>query len=49
MRNLRRIAREIGETINEDELVAMIEEFDKDGDGEINEEEFYEIMRYSEI
>ena len=27
----------------------MIEEFDKDGDGEINEEEFYEIMRYSEI
>ncbi|KAI9503020.1 Calcium-binding component of the spindle pole body (SPB) half-bridge [Coemansia spiralis] len=42
--NLRRIAKELGETISEDELVAMIEEFDLDNDGGINEEEFIKIM-----
>lgn len=34
MRNLRRVARDLGETISEDELRAMIDEFDTDGDGE---------------
>jgi centrin-3 len=33
---LRRVARELGETLREEELVAMIEEFDRDGDGQID-------------
>ena len=34
-RNLRRIARELGENLTDDELQAMIEEFDTDHDGEV--------------
>lgn len=34
LRNLRHIALELGETIDDDELRAMIDEFDLDGDGE---------------
>ncbi|XP_041042187.1 centrin-3 isoform X2 [Carcharodon carcharias] len=34
LRNLRRVARELGENMTDDELRAMIDEFDKDGDGE---------------
>ena len=45
LKNLKKIAREIDEDIDEDELADMIHEFDRDGDGEINQEEFYELMR----
>lgn len=34
LRNLRRVARELGENISDDELRSMIDEFDADGDGE---------------
>lgn len=34
LRNLRRVARELGENMSEDELQAMIDEFDTDNDGE---------------
>ena len=34
IRNLHRVARELGENMSEDELRAMIEEFDNDKDGE---------------
>nr|AGS09408.1 centrin [Euglena gracilis] len=44
LKNLRRVARELGENLTDDELQAMIDEFDKDQDGEINEEEFIAIM-----
>ncbi|KAF8215653.1 hypothetical protein K438DRAFT_2007975 [Mycena galopus ATCC 62051] len=44
LRNLRRVAKEIGDRLEDDELQAMIEEFDLDGDGEINEQEFFAIM-----
>jgi len=44
LRNLRRVARELGENMTDEELRAMIDEFDRDGDGEINEEEFIAIM-----
>lgn len=43
LRNLRRISRELGENLSDDELRAMINEFDLDEDGEINEEEFIKI------
>ncbi|KZO96455.1 EF-hand [Calocera viscosa TUFC12733] len=44
LRNLRRVAKELGENLDDDELQAMIEEFDLDQDGEINEQEFLAIM-----
>lgn len=57
LRNLRHIALEVlGENIDDDELRAMIDEFDIDGDGEstdlslflVNEQEFIEIMTEAE-
>lgn len=44
-RNLRRIATEVGETLTDDELREMIDEADKDGDGALNFEEFYRVMK----
>ncbi|KAL1266216.1 hypothetical protein QQF64_001891 [Cirrhinus molitorella] len=44
LRNLRRVARELGEDMSDEDLRAMIDEFDTDGDGEINQEEFISIM-----
>jgi centrin-3 len=41
--DLRRVARELGEGLQEEELAAMIEEFDMDGDGLISREEFVGI------
>jgi centrin-3 len=49
LRNLRRVARELGENLSDDELQAMIDEFDKDADGEINENEFLNIMKQTSI
>lgn len=34
LRNLRRVARELGEDMSDEDLRAMIDEFDTDGDGE---------------
>jgi centrin-3 len=44
LRNLKRVAKELGEGLDEEELQAMIDEFDLDQDGEINEQEFIQIM-----
>ena len=44
-KNLKRIAAEVGEKIPDDELKEMLEEADRDGDGMLNFEEFYRIMR----
>jgi centrin-3 len=43
LQDLQRVARELGETLGNDELVAMIEEFDMDGDNAISREEFVGI------
>ncbi|KAF2277161.1 EF-hand [Westerdykella ornata] len=43
LQDLRRVARELGEGLQEEELVAMIEEFDMDGDSAISREEFINI------
>ncbi|KAG8184631.1 hypothetical protein JTE90_022679 [Oedothorax gibbosus] len=43
--NLKRVAQELGETISEEELREMIQEADRDGDGEVNQEEFLRIMK----
>ncbi|KAK0526273.1 Calcium-binding component of the spindle pole body (SPB) half-bridge [Tilletia horrida] len=44
LRNLKRVAKELGENLDDDELQAMIDEFDLDQDGEISEQEFIQIM-----
>ena len=44
VRNLRRIAKELGEDVDEEEIMAMIDEFDGDADGAIDEKEFIAIM-----
>merc|ERR1711907_851110 len=45
LRNLRRVAQELGENIDEEELQDMINQAYRDGDGEINIDEFYRIMK----
>merc|ERR1711879_577467 len=47
-RNLKRIAQELGENLTDEELQEMIEEADRDGDGLINPDEFYRVMRKRE-
>ena len=42
-RNLKRVAKELGENMTDEELQEMIDEADRDGDGEINEDEFFNI------
>ena len=44
LKNLKRVARELGETMSEAELLEMIERADTDEDGEISPDEFYVIM-----
>ncbi|KAF1946051.1 EF-hand [Clathrospora elynae] len=43
LQDLTRVARELGEALTHDELVAMIEEFDMDNDNAISQEEFINI------
>lgn len=44
-KNLKRVAKELGENLTDEELQEMIDEADRDGDGEINQEEFLRIMK----
>merc|ERR1712216_503300 len=44
-KNLKRVAKELGESMGDEELQEMIDEADTDNDGEINEEEFLRIMK----
>ena len=48
-RNLKRVAKELGENMTDDEIQEMIEEADRDGDGEICEDEFMRIMRKTNL
>ena len=44
-RNLARVAEELGENIDDEEMQDMIAQADRDGSGEINCGEFYRIMK----
>ena len=44
---MKRVARELGENLSEEELQAMIDEFDRDQDGMISSDEFMYIMKQS--
>ena len=39
----------LGETMTDEELQEMIEEADRDGDGEIGEDDFIRIMKKSNL
>ncbi|KAJ8780456.1 hypothetical protein J1605_011720 [Eschrichtius robustus] len=43
--NIKRVAKELGENLTDDELQEVLDEADHDGDGEINEEEFLRMMQ----
>merc|ERR1712023_256010 len=44
-KNLKRVAKELGENMTDEELQEMIDEADRDAYGEVNEEEFLRIMK----
>merc|ERR1719170_2067 len=44
LKNLRRVAKEIGENMTDEELQEMIDEADRDGDGQVGEEELQEMI-----
>eukprot|EP00729_Bicosta_minor_P013988 gene13988-26204_t len=48
-KNLKRVAKELGENLTDDELQEMIDEADRDGDGEINQDEFLRIMKKTNL
>lgn len=48
-KNLKRVAKELGENLTDEELHEMIEEADRDGDGEINQDEFLRIMKKTSL
>ncbi|CAD7086317.1 unnamed protein product [Hermetia illucens] len=48
-KNLKRVARELGENLTDEELREMIDEADLDGDGEVNQEEFLRIMKKTSL
>ncbi|EPY73430.1 Centrin-1 [Camelus dromedarius] len=48
-KNLKRVANELGENLTDEELQEMIDEADRDGDGEVNEEEFLRIMKKTSL
>ena len=48
-KNLKRVAKELGENMTDDEIQEMIDEADRDGDGEIGEDEFMRIMKKTNL
>lgn len=44
LKNLKRVAKELGETMTDAELLEMIDRADTNQDGEIDADEFYSIM-----
>jgi centrin-1 len=49
MKSLQKVAKELGENMTNEELQEMIEEADRDGDGEIGEEDFIKIMKKTNL
>ena len=46
---MKRVAKELGENMTDEELQEMIDEADRDGDGEVSEEEFFRIMKKTSL
>ncbi|KAH0795196.1 centrin [Histomonas meleagridis] len=48
-KNLKRVSIELGENLTDEELREMIQEADRDGDGEVSYEEFVHIMKKTSL
>ena len=48
-KNLKRVAKELGENMSDEEIQEMIDEADRDGDGEISDEESFRIMKKTNL
>ena len=44
IKNLRRVAKELGENISEEELQEMVERADSNGDQQVTADDFFNIM-----
>ena len=49
LNNLKQVSRLCGVKLNEQELKEMIQEADKDGDNEVDQEEFVSIMQKTNL
>ncbi len=49
LNSLQKVARELGENMTKEELQEMIDEADRDGDGEIGEDDFVRIMKKTNL
>ena len=43
------VSQPLGERMTDEELQEMIDEADRDGDGEVSEEEFFRIMKKTSL
>jgi centrin-1 len=48
-KDLKRVSRELGEKMSDEELQEMIDEADRNGDGVVDEQEFLRIMRKTNL
>jgi centrin-1 len=49
LNSLQKVAKELGENMTIEELQEMVEEADRDGDGEIGEDDFIKIMKKTNL
>ncbi|XP_019522533.1 PREDICTED: centrin-4-like [Hipposideros armiger] len=49
LNNIKKVAKELGENLTDDDLQEMLDEADRDRDGEINEEEFLRMMQKTSL
>ena len=47
--NLKRVAKELGENLTDEELLVMIDEADRAGNGEVNQNDFLRIMKNTSL
>lgn len=48
-KELKRVAIEMGQNVSDEELNEMIAEADRDGDGELTEEDFIRVMKKTNL
>jgi centrin-1 len=49
LKSLAKVAKELGENMTTEELQEMVQEADRDNDGEIGEEDFIKIMKKTNL
>lgn len=48
-KDMKKVCRELGEQLTDEEIREMLCEADRDGDNEIDEEEFYKFMKKTNL